>query len=61
MAKKRDVLVVGTKVKNYIKGRKMKSSGDLAEALSEQLYALIDKAIARTKANKRGTVQPRDL
>jgi hypothetical protein len=61
MPKKREVLVVSSKVKKYIKGKKMKSSGDLAEALSDELYGMIDRAIIRTKGNRRGTVQPRDL
>jgi len=61
MAKKREVLVVSSKVKKYIKSKKMKSAGSLAEALSDEIYGLIDKAIKRTKENRRGTVQPRDL
>ncbi|TET38804.1 MAG: hypothetical protein E3J72_02290 [Planctomycetota bacterium] len=61
MPKKRDVLVVSSKVKKYIKSKRMKSSGSLAEALSDELYGLIDRAMKRTKENRRGTVQPRDL
>ena len=60
MAKKRDVLVVGSKVKGYIRSKKCMVSGDLIEAVSGQVYDLLDKAIARTKANKRSTVRPQD-
>ncbi len=61
MAKNREVLVVASKVKEYIKTKKMMSSGDLPEALSEALYDLVDKAVARAKDNGRQTVQPRDV
>ena len=61
MAKNREVLVVASKVKDYIKGKKMMSSGDLPEALSEALYDIVDRAVARAKDNGRQTVQPRDV
>ena len=54
-------LVVGSKVKAYIKSKKFKSSGDLVDALSSQVAGLLDLAIARAKANKRSTVRPTDL
>ena len=60
-AKKRDVLVVGSKVKALIKSKKMMCSGDLIENLSEKVYDLVDEAIDRTKANKRSTVRPQHL
>jgi len=60
MAKK-EVLVVVSKVKDYIKSKKMMTSGDLPQALSAELYAMLDKAIKRCKANKRSTVRPQDL
>lgn len=59
--KKKDVLVVGSKVKAFIKTKKMMCSGDLVESLSEKVYDLIDEAVKRTKANKRSTVRPQDL
>jgi hypothetical protein len=39
----------------------MKSSGELVEALSKEVHALLLKAIVRTKANGRSTVRPSDL
>lgn len=61
MKKGKDVLVVGTKVKEYVKANKMMAAGDLVVALSEEVYALIDKAIKRCQANKRSIVSPKDL
>ena len=57
----RETLVVGSKVKNYIKGQGKKCSGDLIEGLSDQLHAVIDAAINRCEGNKRSTVRPVDL
>lgn len=59
--KTREMLVVGSKVKAYVKSKGAMSSGELAGALSEEVYGLLDKAIARAKGNKRSTVQPKDL
>ena len=61
MAKKRDSLVVASKVKAYIKGKKMMTSSDALEALSEKVYCILDMAAERTKANRRSTIRPQDL
>lgn len=63
MAKKsgKDVLVVASKVKAYIKSKKCQTSGDSIGALSDKLYSIIDAAIVRTRANRRSTVKPQDL
>ena len=61
MAAKKEVLVVVSKVKDYLKSKKMMTSGDLAQALSGDVYDLLDKAIKRCKANKRSTVRADDL
>jgi len=60
MAEEREVLVVASKVKEYIKAKGMMSSGDLPEAISAEVYHLIDRAIERAKANGRQTVQSKD-
>jgi hypothetical protein len=57
----RESLVVASKVKAYIKSKKMMTSSDAIAALSDQVYALLDDGIARTKANKRSTVKHQDL
>ncbi len=61
MAKKRDVLVVASKVKAYIKSKNMMTSSDALEAISDRVYCILDAAIERTKANRRSTVKPQDL
>ena len=61
VAKKKEVLVVASKVKAYIKSKKMMTSSDAIVALSDQIYCMLDKAITRTKANRRSTVKPQDL
>lgn len=58
---KKEMLVVVSKVKEYIKSKKMMTSGDLPQALSNEIYAMLDKAIKRCKANKRATVRAEDL
>ena len=57
----KESLVVASKVKAYVKSKKMRGSGDAICALNCQVYDLLDKAIARTKANRRSTVKPQDL
>ena len=61
MAKKRESLIVASKVKAYIKGKKMMTSSDALEAISDKVYCMLDSAIARTQANRRSTVKPQDL
>jgi hypothetical protein len=60
-ASKKEVLVVASKVKAYVKNKGMMSSSDAVEALNCQVYDLLDQAIARTQANKRSTLKPQDL
>jgi len=57
----REVLCVGSKVKAYIKSQGMKCSGDLVQALSDQIHNHLDGAISRCQGNKRSTVRPVDL
>ncbi|MHC4542843.1 MAG: hypothetical protein ACYTEK_17945 [Planctomycetota bacterium] len=58
---KREVMVVASKVKAHIKSKKMMTSSDAIAALSDKVYAVLDDAIVRTKANRRSTVKPQDL
>jgi histone H3/H4 len=57
----RDNLVVGSKVKAYVKSKGAMSSGVLIGAVSDKVYALLDDAIARAQSNKRSTVKDTDL
>lgn len=61
MAKKRESLIVASKVKAYIKSKKMMTSSDATEAVSDAVYNLLDNAIVRAKANRRSTVRAQDL
>lgn len=54
-----DLVVVRSKIKEHAEGMNVASS--LADALSAEVVALIKKAGERAKANKRSTIQPRDL
>ena len=62
MAKKqRESLIVASKIKAYIKSKKMMTSSDSLAALSDAVYNILDAAVVRTKANRRSTVKPQDL
>jgi hypothetical protein len=60
MAKK-ESLIVASKVKAYVRSKKMMTASDALEAISDSVYYMLDKAIERTKANRRSTVKPQDL
>ena len=57
----REVLVVASKVKAYIKNKDMMTSSDAIAALSDKVCAILDEAATRAKANRRSTVKPQDL
>ena len=61
MAKKKESLVVASKIKAYIKSKKMMTSSDALTAISDKVYCMLDDAIVRTKANRRSTVKKQDL
>jgi hypothetical protein len=61
MAKGKESLIVASKIKAYIKSKKMMTSSDALGAISDKVYCMLDDAIARTKANRRSTVKPQDL
>ncbi len=62
MAKKKgkEVLVVASKVREYVKSKKCNTSGEFIGELSNSVYELIDKAAARAKGNNRKTIQAKD-
>ena len=61
MAKKKESLIVTSKVKAYVKSKNMMSSLEALEAVSDKVYSMLDAAIARTQANRRTTVKAQDL
>ena len=61
MAKERDVLVVASKVRAFIKSKKMLTSSEAIGAISDKVYCLLEKAVDRAKANRRSTIKAQDL
>jgi len=60
-AKGKESLIVASKVRAYIRGKKMMTSADALGALSDRIYCILDCACERTKANRRSTLKPQDL
>ena len=60
-ASKKEVLVVTSKVKAYIKKKGCLTSGELLEAMNRCVYCCLDSAVCRAKANKRSTVKAQDV
>lgn len=56
-----EVLVVGSKVKDFVKRSDVNMAGDFIEGLSKEVEVLISKAVERSKANGRKTVRACDL
>ena len=56
-----EILVVGSKVKAFIKSKGCHTSSDAIEALSKEVEGMLSDAVARCKANKRSTIKPQDL
>jgi len=54
-------VVVGSKVKEAVKGHGVRCAGDLIPALNEKVLGMLSDAVARCEANRRGTVRPQDL
>ena len=62
MSDSKEVLVVASKVKAYIKEQgEMKTSGNVLDALSERLRTLCDGAIESARSDGRKTVLDRDI
>ncbi|MCB9899569.1 MAG: hypothetical protein H6825_16300 [Planctomycetes bacterium] len=57
----KESLVIGSKIKAYVKTKGLMCSGELPDAVSEKVRAMLDAASERATANKRSTVRPHDL
>ena len=57
----REVLVVGTKVKDVVKAAGLQSSGELIEAISAKVHEMLGDAVKRASGNGRKTVRAYDL
>lgn len=56
-----DPLVIGSRVKALVKGLGMRCDGDLLDAVSGKVAAMIVQAAARVKARGQSTIKPIDL
>jgi histone H3/H4 len=56
-----EILVVGSKVKEFAKKSEVNVAGDFIEGLSKEVEILIEKAVARARSNGRKTVKALDL
>jgi histone H3/H4 len=56
-----DLIVVGSKVKETVKGSGCNMAGDFPNALSDAVTELVNKACQRAQANGRKTVRAEDL
>jgi len=59
--KPKEIVVVGSKVRDVIRQAGLRSDGELVQAISDKVHEVLDAAVARCKDNKRGTVRPVDL
>jgi histone H3/H4 len=59
--KAKEVLVVASKVKAYVKGKNCNTSADAIQALSDNVYCMLDAAVKRAAGNKRKTVKAQDV
>lgn len=57
----REILVVASKVKAYVKGKRMNTSSEAIAALSSRVYEILDAATQRTSSNGRKTLKAHDL
>ncbi len=57
----KEILVVGSKMKDVVKAAGCMSSGELIEAVSEKVHTMLAAATQRARDNGRSTVRPYDL
>ena len=56
-----DLLIVSSKVREYLKSKGVKMSGELPGAVDAKVKAMLDDAAKRCQGNKRSTVKPQDV
>ncbi len=54
-------LVVGSKVKSYLKEKEMRCSASVLSELTKLIELTLDRAIISAKGDKRVTVQDKDI
>ena len=62
MSEDKEILVIASKVKQYIRSRSdMNTSANVMAVLSDRIRALCDEAIENARRDKRKTVKDRDI
>ena len=56
-----EILVVQSKVKDFIKKKGCQTSATAIDALSKKVEQLLGEAVERAKSNNRATVKDRDI
>ena len=56
-----EMLVVKSKIKEYIAKKKLRMGGDAVEVLNKEVSRLLDRAVERAKEDKKGTVKSRHV
>lgn len=56
-----EMLLVQSKVKEYVRGHDMMCSSDLVEALNQKVAGLLDEAVGRASNNGRKTARAHDI
>lgn len=59
----KESLIVKSKVREYLKEKGMQTGSGVVDGdtLNDRIREILDRAIKRTKANKRKTVQAKDI
>jgi len=59
--KEREIVVVGSKIKDIVRQSELRSDGDLVKEVSERVHEMLEGAVERARSNGRSTVRPYDL
>jgi hypothetical protein len=55
------VRVPASQVKDFAKAQGLRASSDLADAVSAEVTATLERAAERARTNNRGTIRPQDV
>ena len=61
MAQAKEMLVVGSKVREYVKAKGLMCSAEVLGAVNCCVQCCLDRAVQRAKENGRKTLQTRDI
>ena len=59
--KPKEMLLVQSKLKEYVRSQGLNCAGDLADAVNEAVFGVLDGAIRRAGANGRKTARADDV